>query len=47
MGLLTADHLHLGVPVYDPAAYYNEVKTAPAHTARGKKLDRILGRIGN
>jgi outer membrane protein len=46
MGLLTADHLGLGIPTYDPAAYYNSVRNAPAHSAQGKKLDRILKSIG-
>ncbi|MCU0800281.1 MAG: TolC family outer membrane protein [Rhodobacteraceae bacterium] len=47
MGLLTADHLGLGVPTYDPAAYYNVVKDAPVHSAQGEALDRILGKIAN
>lgn len=47
MGLLTADHLGLGVPAYDPAAYYNTVKDAPLHSAQGEALDRILGKIAN
>jgi outer membrane protein len=47
MGLLTVDHLGLGIPTYDPAAYYNAVKNAPAHSAQGKRLDRILKSIGN
>lgn len=47
MGLLTAEHLGLGVPVYDPAAYYNTVKDAPLNSAQGAALDRILGRIAN
>ena len=47
MGLLTADHLQLGIPTYDPAAYYNAVKTAPATSAQGRKLDKILEKIGN
>ncbi len=46
MGLLTAEHLGLGIPTYDPATYYNAVKTAPAHSAQGKKLDKILEKIG-
>lgn len=46
MGLLTVDHLRLGIPTYDPAAYYNAVKNAPATSAQGKKLDRILEKIG-
>ncbi len=47
MGLLTVDHLQLGIPTYDPAAYYNAVKTAPATSAQGRKLDKILEKIGN
>jgi outer membrane protein len=45
MGLLTVEHLGLGIPTYDPAAYYNAVRRAPAHSAQGKKLDRILNSI--
>ena len=47
MGLLTADHLGLGIPTYDPEAYYNAVKKGPAHSVQGEKLDRILKSIGN
>jgi outer membrane protein len=47
MGLLTVDHLQLGIPTYDPGAYYETVKTAPSHSAQGKKLDRILEKIGD
>jgi outer membrane protein len=47
MGLLTVDHLQLGIATYDPKAYYDTVKKAPAHSAQGKKLDRILEKIGN
>jgi outer membrane protein len=46
MGLLTAEHLHLGIPTFDPSAYLNAVKHAPATTARGAKLDRILKTLG-
>lgn len=46
MGLLSVEHLGLDVPVYDPAAYYNAVKSAPI-SAQGKALDRIMGRMGN
>ncbi|MGB0960099.1 MAG: TolC family outer membrane protein [Halocynthiibacter sp.] len=46
MGLLTATHLNLDVPVYDPTAYYNAVKSAPSQSIQGKKLDRILKSIG-
>jgi outer membrane protein len=47
MGLLTVDHLNLGIPTYDVEAYYDAVKTAPAHSAQGAALDRILKTIGN
>jgi outer membrane protein len=46
MGLLTADHLHLGIPTFDPSAYLNAVKNAPATSGRGAKLDRILKTLG-
>jgi outer membrane protein len=47
MGLLTVDHLRLGIPTYDAGAYYETVKTAPTHSAQSKKLDRILEKIGD
>ncbi len=46
-GLLTVEHLQLGIPTYDPSAYFNAVRNAPSHSAQGKKLDRILEKIGN
>ena len=46
MGLLTVEHLNLGIPTYDPAAYYDAVKNAPATSTRGKSLDRVLEAIG-
>ncbi|WP_095590586.1 TolC family outer membrane protein [Actibacterium ureilyticum] len=46
MGLLTVDHLNLGINTYDPAAYYNAVKGAPSHSIQGKKLDRVLKSLG-
>ena len=46
MGLLTVEHLGLGIPTYDPAAYYNAVRRAPT-SIQGKKLDRIMKSIGN
>lgn len=47
MGLLTVDHLKLGIATYDPAAYYNAVKSAPArHSTQGNRLDRVLRSIG-
>lgn len=47
MGLLSVEHLGLGVPTYDPAVYYNAVKNAPITSPQGKKLQRILDKIGN
>jgi outer membrane protein len=46
MGLLTVEHLELGVPVYDPQAYYNAVKDAPVTSVQGESLDRVLKAIG-
>ena len=47
MGLLTVEHLKLGIPTYDATAYYNAVKSAPATSSQGKRLDRVLRAIGN
>lgn len=48
MGLLTVDHLDLGVVTYDPSAYYNAVKDAPVQkvSPRGERLDSVLRAIG-
>lgn len=46
MGLLTVEHLNLGVRTYDPTAYYNAVRKAPAHSTQGKSLDRVLRALG-
>ena len=46
MGQLTAEKLKLGIPTFDPEAYLNAVKNAPAHSAQGAKLDRILKTLG-
>ncbi|MGB7319593.1 MAG: TolC family outer membrane protein [Planktotalea sp.] len=46
MGLLTAKHLNLPVQQYDPAAYYNLVKDAPARSVQGEKLNRVLRALG-
>jgi len=47
IGRLTAEQLGLPVQVYDPVAYYNLVRNAPAATsAQGKALDRVLEAIG-
>jgi len=48
MGLLTADHLRLGIATYDPAAYYNAVKSAPITkvSPQGEQLDNLLKALG-
>ncbi|MEL6169916.1 MAG: TolC family outer membrane protein [Pseudomonadota bacterium] len=48
MGRLTAKDLQLGVPIYDPEAYFNAVKNAPTTdvSPQGERLDRILRAIG-
>ena len=48
MGLLTADHLRLGIVTYDPEAYYNAVKDAPVRqvSPQGEKLDAVLKALG-
>ncbi|MCI2399058.1 TolC family outer membrane protein [Aliiroseovarius subalbicans] len=48
MGLLTAEHLRLGIATYDPAAYYNTVSTAPVRevSPQGEKLDAVLEALG-
>ncbi|MFT6023282.1 MAG: outer membrane protein [Ascidiaceihabitans sp.] len=43
MGQLTAKNLSLKVQQYDPTAYYNLVKDAPAvRSKQGQKLDKVL-----
>ena len=47
MGLLTAEHLQLPVQQYDPSAYYNLAKNAPAYNSeQGEALDRVLEALG-
>ncbi len=48
MGLLTADHLGLGVVAYDPDVYHNAVKDAPVRdvSPQGEKLDALLATLG-
>lgn len=46
MGLLTVEHLGLGIPTYDPEAYYDAVRGAPVTSPQGQRLDRILSAIG-
>ena len=46
MGLLTVKDLKLGIPTYDPSAYYNAVRDAPYTSTQGENLDRVLRAIG-
>jgi len=48
MGLLTVEHLGLGIVTYDPAAYYNAVRDAPTRfvSPQGEQLDRVLKSLG-
>ncbi|MHC0053277.1 TolC family outer membrane protein [Actibacterium sp. D379-3] len=46
MGFLTVEHLNLGIPTYDPAAYYNAVKNAPVRSVQGDRLEKVLKSIG-
>ncbi len=48
MGLLTVEHLGLGIATYDPSVYYNAVKDAPLHivSPQGKRLDSLLEALG-
>ncbi len=45
MGLMTVDHLGLGIPTYDPEAYFNLVRNAPKRSLQGERLDRVLERL--
>ena len=46
MGLLTVENLKLGIPTYDPSAYYNAVHDAPYTSTQGRNLERVLRAIG-
>lgn len=46
MGLLTVEHLGLGIKTYDVNENYKKVSKAPGLTNRGKLLERILKRAG-
>ncbi|WP_116132653.1 TolC family outer membrane protein [Tropicimonas sp. IMCC34043] len=47
MGLMTVDHLKLGIQTYDPVGYYDAVKHSPARLSpRGQKLERVLEKLG-
>jgi outer membrane protein len=44
MGLLTVEHLGLGIETYDPEVNFLRVQGAPTGTDRGSALERIRGR---
>lgn len=47
MGQLTAQNLRLQVQIYDPTAYYNQVRNAPSSISRqGRQLDQVLKSLG-
>lgn len=48
MGMLTAEHLRLGIATYDPEAYYNAVKDAPIVdvSPQGERLDSVIEALG-
>ncbi|SMH53590.1 TolC family outer membrane protein [Maritimibacter sp. HL-12] len=48
MGMLTADHLKLGIATYDPEAYFRAVKDAPVFevSPQGERLDSVLEALG-
>lgn len=46
MGKLTVDQLNLGIVSYDPAAYYETIKSAPKVSDRGSQLDKVLKSLG-
>lgn len=48
MGLLTVQHLGLGIAEYDPSAYYKAVSDAPTVlvSPQGERLDRVLKSLG-
>jgi len=47
IGMMTATQLNLGIPTYDPKAYYNLVKTGPTQRSKqGQQLDRVLKALG-
>ena len=48
MGLLTAEHLRLGIATYDPEAYFNAVKNAPVTqvSPQGERLDAVIKALG-
>ena len=46
MGLLSVEHLGLGIPTYDPDVNYNRVSHGPYSTVRGGIVDKLRDRYG-
>lgn len=46
MGLLTVEHLGLGIRTYNTKTNYKKVSTAPGPTDRGKLLNKLFKRAG-
>jgi len=46
MGLLTSEHLKLGIVTYDPVEYYNYSSTQAPISMRGSRLDKVLRSLG-
>lgn len=44
MGLLTVEHLNLGIPTYDPDVNFNRVQNAPYSTVEGNILEQLRDR---
>ncbi|MFQ5622241.1 MAG: TolC family outer membrane protein [Paracoccaceae bacterium] len=47
MGLLSVKHLGLGIPVYDPTVYFEQVQSGPSGGIDTSVVDRIRSRWGN
>jgi len=47
IGLLSVEHLGLGIPAYDPDVNYNRVQSGPYSTVRGGIVDKLRDRYGN
>ena len=47
IGLLSVEHLGLGIPAYNPDINYNRVESGPYSTVRGGIVDKLRDRYGN
>ena len=44
MGLLTVEHLKLGIETYDPDVYFTRVRSGPRAATTPRAVDRIRAR---